>query len=73
MLRKLLNEHKPEFIAASFDLPGRTFRDDLVDDYKANRAPMPSELAAADPDGARGVRRRSACRFSPRSATRPTM
>ena len=31
MLRKLLNEHKPEFIAASFDLPGRTFRDDLVD------------------------------------------
>src|SRR6476619_2543334 len=45
MLRKLLNEHKPEFIAASFDLPGRTFRDDLVDDYKANRAPMPGELA----------------------------
>ena len=49
MLRKLLNEHKPEFIAASFDLPGRTFRDDLVDDYKANRAPMPSELAQQIP------------------------
>src|SRR6478735_7436389 len=45
MLRKLLNEHKPEFIAASFDLPGRTFRDDMVADYKANRAPMPDELA----------------------------
>ena len=45
MLRKLLNEHKPEYIAASFDLPGRTFRDDLVDDYKANRRPMPDELA----------------------------
>src|SRR4026209_2788679 len=45
MLRKLLNEHKPEFIAASFDLPGRTFRDDLVSDYKANRVPMPDELA----------------------------
>ena len=45
MLRKLLNEHKPEFIAASFDLPGRTFRDDLVADYKANRTPMPDELA----------------------------
>ena len=45
MLRKLLNEHKPEYIAASFDLPGRTFRDDLVDDYKANRTPMPGELA----------------------------
>ncbi len=49
MLRKLLNEQKPEFIAASFDLPGRTFRDDLVDDYKANRAPMPSELAQQIP------------------------
>jgi DNA polymerase-1 len=49
MLRKLLNEHKPEFIAASFDLPGRTFRDDLVTDYKANRAPMPDELAQQIP------------------------
>ena len=49
MLRKLLNEHKPEYIAASFDLPGRTFRDDLVEDYKANRAPMPSELAQQIP------------------------
>ncbi len=49
MLRKLLNEHKPEYIAASFDLPGRTFRDDLVDDYKANRTPMPDELAQQIP------------------------
>src|SRR5215213_5107486 len=44
MLRKLLNEQKPAYIAASFDLPGRTFRDDLVTDYKANRSPMPDEL-----------------------------
>jgi DNA polymerase-1 len=49
MLRKLLNEHRPEYIAASFDLPGRTFRDDLVADYKANRAPMPDELAEQIP------------------------
>src|SRR6187455_510313 len=49
MLRKLLKEHKPEYIAASFDLPGRTFRDDLADDYKANRKPMPDELAAQIP------------------------
>src|SRR5215471_12264918 len=45
MLRKLINEHQPQYIAASFDLPGRTFRDDLVSDYKANRTPMPDELA----------------------------
>ncbi len=49
MLRKLFNERKPEFIAASFDLPGRTFRDDLASDYKANRAPMPDELAEQIP------------------------
>src|SRR5437762_4336252 len=49
MLRKLLKEQKPEYIAASFDLPGRTFRDDLAADYKANRRPMPDELAAQIP------------------------
>src|SRR6478752_6867080 len=49
MLRKLLNEHKPQYIAASFDLPGRTFRDDLAADYKANRTPMPDELAQQIP------------------------
>jgi len=49
MLRKLLADHKPEYIGASFDLPGRTFRDDLVDDYKANRTPMPDELAGQIP------------------------
>ena len=49
MLRKLLKEHGPQYIAASFDLPGRTFRDDLATDYKANRRPMPDELAAQIP------------------------
>jgi len=49
MLRKLLSEHRPPYIAASFDIPGRTFRDDLVADYKANRAPMPDELAQQIP------------------------
>src|SRR6476661_112863 len=44
MLRKLIADHQPEFIAASFDLPGQTFRDELVTDYKANRAPMPSDV-----------------------------
>jgi DNA polymerase I len=49
MLRKLMKDFAPEFIAASFDLPGRTFRDDLAADYKANRAPMPDELAEQIP------------------------
>jgi DNA polymerase I len=49
MLRKLLKEHGPEYIAASFDLPGRTFRDDLASDYKANRTAMPDDLAVQIP------------------------
>src|SRR5919107_179505 len=49
MLRKLLQDHRPEFIAASFDLPGPTFRDDMVSDYKANRTPMPPDLAEQIP------------------------
>src|SRR5438477_10375718 len=49
MLRKLIADHKPEYIAASFDLPGRTFRDDIVSDYKAFRAPMPDDLAVQIP------------------------
>src|SRR5215218_6429553 len=45
MLRKLINDHHPAYMAASFDLAGRTFRDDIVTDYKANRAAMPEDLA----------------------------
>jgi DNA polymerase I len=45
MLRKLMSDHHPEYIAASFDLAGRTFRDELVADYKANRVAMPDDLA----------------------------
>jgi DNA polymerase-1 len=45
MLRKLIADHNPRCIAAAFDLSGPTFRSELRDDYKANRAPMPSDLA----------------------------
>jgi DNA polymerase I len=45
MLRKLIADHSPAHIAASFDLAGPTFRDALVSDYKANRTPMPGDLA----------------------------
>jgi DNA polymerase-1 len=45
MLRKLIADHQPDYLVASFDLPGRTFRDDLFADYKANRTPMPPDLA----------------------------
>ncbi|MEM9058233.1 MAG: DNA polymerase I, partial [Pseudomonadota bacterium] len=44
MLVKLLREHEPEHIAVVFDASGKTFRDELSADYKANRPPMPDEL-----------------------------
>jgi DNA polymerase-1 len=49
MLRKLLADHKPELIAAAFDLAGPTFRSGLAHDYKANRAPMPPDLVEQVP------------------------
>ena len=49
MLRKLIVDHQPQFIAASFDLPGPTFRSEMATDYKANRTPMPSDLAEQIP------------------------
>ncbi len=44
MLRKLIDEYRPTHMAVVFDAPGKTFRDDLYADYKANRPPMPDEL-----------------------------
>jgi len=46
MTNRLLADYGPDRIAAVFDAPGKTFRDDLYADYKANRPPMPDELRA---------------------------
>jgi len=45
MLRKLLNEYQPELIAVVFDAKGKTFRDEIFPQYKANRPPMPDDLS----------------------------
>jgi DNA polymerase-1 len=44
MLKRLVNEEDPEFIAVVFDARGPTFRHELFAEYKANRPPMPREL-----------------------------
>ena len=49
MLRKLMQDHQPQYIAASFDMAGPTFRSEMATDYKANRAPMPPDLAEQIP------------------------
>ncbi len=44
MLMKLLRDRKPDYIAVAFDLKGPTFRDEVYESYKANRAPTPDAL-----------------------------
>lgn len=44
MLVNLVRDHQPSGLAVAFDLPGDTFRDDVVDDYKAGRAETPNDL-----------------------------
>jgi DNA polymerase-1 len=45
MLRKLLVEERPPYIAVVFDSTVPTFREQTYTEYKANRAPMPGDLA----------------------------
>ena len=44
MLSKFIREYTPPHIAVVFDAPGKTFRDELFAEYKANRPPMPDDL-----------------------------
>ncbi|MCL2297134.1 MAG: DNA polymerase I, partial [Proteobacteria bacterium] len=46
MLRRLVDEHAPDYFAVVFDAPGKTFRNDWYPDYKAHRPPMPDDLVA---------------------------
>jgi DNA polymerase-1 len=44
MIRKLARDYPDSLVAVVFDAPGKTFRDDLYSEYKANRAAMPEDL-----------------------------
>jgi len=44
MLRKLMADYVDDHISVIFDAPGKTFRNDLYDQYKAHRPPMPDDL-----------------------------
>ena len=50
ILLKLLKEKKPTHAAVLFDVKGPTFRHEMYEDYKANRPPMPEEMAVQIPD-----------------------
>ncbi|OQX25578.1 MAG: DNA polymerase I [Desulfobacteraceae bacterium IS3] len=49
MLLKLAEEQKPEYLAMIFDSKGKTFRHEIYEAYKANRPPMPEEMAVQIP------------------------
>ena len=44
MLRKLIADYQPEEMVVVFDAKGKTFRNELYAEYKANRPPMPDDL-----------------------------
>ena len=46
MIKRILEDHPESPVAAVFDAKGKTFRNDMYKDYKANRPPMPEDLVA---------------------------
>ena len=44
-LRKLLKDHKPDFIAVAFDIGSAKARHEAFEDYKKDRRPMPDDLS----------------------------
>ena len=46
MLRKLLADEKPHYIAAVFESGEKTFRHETFEGYKAHRAEMPDDLSS---------------------------
>jgi DNA polymerase-1 len=50
MLRKMLREHRPDYLAVAWDGPERTVRHEVYTEYKANRPAMADDLASQIPD-----------------------
>lgn len=49
ILRRLLKEKQPKYLAVAFDMRGKVFRHDIYPEYKANRPSMPDDLAVQIP------------------------
>src|ERR1700692_2906909 len=49
IVRRLLKDYQPEYVAIVFDTRQPTFRDKLFEQYKAQRPPMPDEMSVQLP------------------------
>lgn len=49
MLRKIIKDEKPDYLAVAFDLKGPTFRHKKYEEYKMHRKPMPDALITQMP------------------------
>ncbi len=49
ILRRIMRDREAKFMAVAFDVKGPVFRHDIFPDYKANRPPMPDDLACQIP------------------------
>ncbi len=49
IIRKLIREKAPKFLAVAFDSKGKVFRHEMYPEYKANRPQMPDDLAEQIP------------------------
>jgi DNA polymerase-1 len=49
VMLKILRDHHPDYLVTVFDPPGKTYRDSLFAEYKANRPPMPEDLVSQLP------------------------
>jgi DNA polymerase-1 len=49
MLLKLIRDHKPDYLAITWDPKDGTFRDEIFEDYKGTRPEMPDALASQMP------------------------
>src|ERR1051325_1531560 len=49
MLFKLFNQFSPHYVAVAWDMPGKTFRDELYAEYKGTRNATPDDLISQIP------------------------
>ncbi len=44
MINKVIKDYKPDQLIITWDLPGKTFRNEIYEEYKANRTPAPDNF-----------------------------